>query len=302
MSKAPSPIKAALRAQRAGGNTAYVPPALPQVSEFLESSSNSPTEVKLQECYDLRKLTGIVPRSREVLDDEGDRIRKYEIETGIGLDGRVRPPLEPWDCPVKGGVKLYWQVMFREVNVEDLQGEAARAAAWMREVQLVAVSESGQLEPLSDAHREDGRSYPGAPMSDRQAAIGRYLRGFAVGLVQAALANLSSGQTVRRFNSRGLSRIERGDGIAITAAMVCKEANAIRRKRRDLADYRWVSLSLVRELLKDLIRGGVVDELIGTRAVRRHRSWATLPRIIAKFTASLDRYGRPISPPLAAAA
>lgn len=297
MSRTPTPLQASLRARRAGGNTAYVPPVKPQVTAFLELKRSTPTEVKVQELPDLRELAGIKPRHREVLDDEGDRLRKYEIETGIALDGGVRIPLEPWDCPVKGGVKLYWQVMFREVRIEDLTGDQLAAAEWMQKVQLTAVSERGTLEPLSDARREDRRSYPGAPCSDRKAAIGRYLRGFAVGLVQAALANLSSGRTVHRMGRGQMSRIERGDGIRITAAMVCKEANAIKAKRKDLRDYRWVSLSLVRELLKDMIRGGVVDELHGVKAVRRNRSWATLPRIIRKFSANLDRYGRPAAPP-----
>lgn len=302
MSKPPSPLKATLRARRAGGNTTYVPPVKPQVTEFLHPNKET-TSLKVQELADLRELPPSMPRNRDVLTAGEKRARKYEIETGIGRDGKIWQPLEPWTCPVNGGMQLYQKLMFatEPFRVDDFTGAKLTAVKWMRDVQLVGVDDDGQVLPLSDGKGKKYRSYPGAPCSDRLASVGRYLREHGRNLVLAALCNLGSGKRVRR--GRGNVAVERGDGIEIAAQVVCKEANAIKAKRDDLHEFRFLSLSACRQIIRDLLIAEVIEEIRSPKPIRQNRSWRTLPRVISKsITATIDRLGRPIPPPLLEAA
>lgn len=271
--------------------------ANPQVTEFLLLSTE-PKDIQQQELPDLREYAGRQPRTRTVLDDPGQRRKKYEIETGIGRDGVTRKPLEPWSCPVRGGMNVYGRIMHAEpgeYRLADLTRTQLLAVAWLREQQLASVGEAGEILPLSDARAPESRAYPGAPLSDAQvkARYSRYLRDLGRGLVLAAIANLSAGRSVRR-SRKARKRELTADGLAITAAEVCSEANRIRSRRPDLAEFRYLSLSACRQLIRDLIGDGVLDELAPPTPARRRRSWMTLPRVIRPYISSvLDRLGLP---------
>jgi hypothetical protein len=304
VSKPYTPLQAKLAVQRATGYTAPAAPApLPQVNEFLHLKSiTSPN--KVQEPSDLHEHAGAKPHNRSVIGEADAKTSKYEIETGIGRDGKIWSPLEPWTCPVNGGTRLYREIMFAAAPplIDGFTGEKLTAVRWMHDVQLVTIAEDGQVLPLSDERGKKTRSYPGAPVTDKRAGIGRYLKGHGRNLVLAALCNLAAGKQVRRGRGRATA-VERGDGIEITAERVCKEANAIKAKRGDLGEHRFLSLSACRQLIRDLLTDAVIEELRSPKPVRQNRSWRTLPRIISKtVNASLDRLARPISPPTEVAA
>lgn len=268
-----------------------------QVAEFLLLSTDT-KDVKQQELSDLEEYAGRQPRSRYVLDDPEQRRKKYEIETGIGRDGVTRRPLEPWSCPVKGSMTIYGRIMHAEpgeFRLADLKGKQLLAVAWLREQQLASIGDAGEILPLSDARPPRSRAYPGAPITDEQVRrrYSRYLRDLGRGLVLAAIANLSAGRSVRR-SRKPRKRELTADGLAITAAEVCAEANRIRSKRPDLAEFRYLSLSACRQLINDLIGTGVLDELAPPTPARRRRSWMTLPRVIRHYaSAALDILGLP---------
>lgn len=268
----------------------------PQVSEFLLHPSDSLPE-KQQELSYLRERAGRQPRRRRVLASREERAAKLSIETTRThpVTGEILPlpPLEPWTCPVPSGLMAYSEIMFAEdgtFRLSDFDGERLTALAWMREQELVSVGDDGRIHALSDAEPPDRRAYPGAPGSDRKAAIGRYLRQHAAPLVLAAIVNLSAGKSVRRSRQPKAS-LDRGDGVSITAYAVCREANAIKAKRRrDLDEYRYLSVSAVRALIRALVLAEVLHEVSPPHPVRRNRSWRMLPRIVERLDAALFEF------------
>lgn len=236
---------------------------------------------------DLLEHAGAQPRQRRVLTDPAERGKKLAIETGWDAR-RNRPlsvPLEPWTGP-RLSMLMYASLM-RDPDGAHRIGEygapGLAALAWMRDEELIAVGEAGEIHALSDGRPRAGRKYPGAPVGDALAKAGRSLMGNAKGLILAALFNLSSGKTVRRTRRRQHAA-ETVGGLRLSAAQVCAEANRIRQRRPDLDGYRYLSLSRCRELIRDLIDAGVIEQVEPPRAVRQRRSWRTIPRVIARIT------------------
>jgi hypothetical protein len=288
-----TPIQCKLAMQGVTGTTPRCasPPPLtsPQVTAFSLLSSTGTTSTREQrETADLLEHAGGHPRQRHFLTDPEERGKKLAIETGWDAR-RNRPlatPLEPWTGPPRS-VLLYAHLMRDPDGAHSLGEYAASgldALAWMADEELISVGEHGEIHALSDGCPKDGRRYPGTPVSDALAKIGRSLMGNARGLILAALFNLSSGRTVRRTRKRRRHAAETADGMRLTAAQVCAEANRIKARRPDLAGFRYLSLSRCRELIRDLIDAGVIEQVEPPRAVRQRRSWRTIPRVIARIT------------------
>jgi len=217
---------------------------------------------------------------REVLAKADQRRRKYEIETGIGRDGTIHAPLEPWTAPGSrwSSMFFYGRIMHAEpgtYSLDQLSRAELEQAHWMAAEGLVLVDEDMRIHPLSDAAASKGRMYPGAPGSDKTAAIGLYLRDNATGLVAAALWNLS----VHR-GEKGGAELVGADGVRAKVAQICAEANRIKAKRPGLAEYRYLSVTRCAEIVRALIDGGFLDEIEPVRFERRFRSWRAVSRAL----------------------
>lgn len=299
MSKPRTPLQAKRAAQRASGIAGLVPsprsPEYQQVTAF-PLLSREREDLKLRKSPDLQEYAGRQPRDRDVLLDSAERLRKLCIETGTDpRTGRRRhAPLEPWTGP-RGSVLMYANIM-RDPdgthNVSGYSGDGLAALEWMREERLISIGTAGEIHALSDAKAEQGRKYPGAPVPDQRAGIGKQLGDNMEGLVTSALFNLSGGRTVRpaRRKAKRLGAACSADGTPITGAQVAEEVNAIKARRRDLDECRWASLSRVREVLRDVLRKliglGVIEQVSPPKPVRQWRSWRTLPRIIRRLQAA----------------
>lgn len=248
-----------------------------QVTAFLRDSNT--LEENAQKLPDLR-----IPdqkRTRDFLDGNRQKHRKYAIETGF--DERTQSyrtaPLEPWTGP-KGSMRLYQRVIFAEPRqVGDYNGADLASVEWMRAEGLAGVDDDGFVRPLSDSRKAERRSYPGAPVGDAKAKIGKSLRQYGRGLVLAAMANLMRHQPVSKIGRRKLALAHRRDGIALSAYDITTEANAVKAKRRDLGEYRYLSVSTVRTWIDQLLAGMDIFEAEPPKAVRVNRSWRTLPRV-----------------------
>lgn len=237
---------------------------------------------------DLRERKGKVPRRRTVLDDPGERLRKFAIETGYDIrhDHFLSEPLEEWTCPDKNLGKIAYKDLMtggREFRIDDLDPRDLAIWQWALAEELATVTEDGLIIPLSDASPPSVRSYPGAPVPDQRAGIGKQLREQAAGLMLAAFANLCRGVSVVRARARRRKGRITGDGIMLSAAVLAAEANAIKARREDLDGYRYLSLSTCRRLIRALISAGVLDEISSPKATRRRRSWAMRPRILRRI-------------------
>lgn len=255
-----------------------------QVTELLRVTDNIAREA--QELRDLREHRGQV-QTRRFLEEPDARLRKYEIETGY--DRRFlayrAAPLEPWTGP-PGSKRLYRNVMFdAPLPVGAYTTARARAAlTWMRDEGLAGVDDNGLVRPLSDQAPAARRSYPGAPVSDAEVrrSLSRYLREHGTALVLAAMANLMRHLPARRGLRRKLALADRRGGMSLSAYDIATEANTLKSKRPDLHEYRYLSVSAVRAIIKRLLGNGSLTEAEPPRAMRVRRSWRTLPRIFAR--------------------
>lgn len=233
----------------------------------------------------LREREGKVPRRREVLNDPGQRRAKFAIETGYDIrrDQFLAAPLEPWTCPVPHGKRAYLALMQgEEISIGGLRGADLDMWTWALAEELVTADADGRIVPLSDAAPPLVRSYPGAPVPDHRAGVGRQLRDLAVGLMLAAFANLCRGKSVVRARARRRRGRITGDGIELTAAVLASEANAIKARRPGLEGFRYLSLSTARRLIRKLTGAGILDEISSPKASRRRRSWVMRPRVLRR--------------------
>jgi hypothetical protein len=264
----------------------------PQVTGFSQLSTDLSKE-ELRKLSDLGKLAGHQPRKREILADQGKRWKKFTIETGYDWRNDFYDwSLEPWTCPGDADETkdVYREIMLADdavTSIGDYSGDRLAVVSWLREEDLISVGDHGEIHALSDARAKGQRSYPGAPCTDARAKIGHNLMDHARGLILAALFNLSRGRTVRRSRKRAGHAAETGDGLRLSAAQVCAEANAIKSRRADLDDCRFLSLSRCRELIRALVNAEVIEQVEPPRAVRRDRSWRTIPRVIRRLTADV---------------
>jgi hypothetical protein len=255
------------------------PKASSQVTAFLRASNT--TKEHAQETGDLRRHIDQT-RTRDFLFSEAAKAKKYSIETGF--DERTqsyRMPLEPWTGP-KDSQRLYQRVMFTEpLRVADYAGADLPRLEWLRDEGLAGVDDDGFVRPLSDSRPAGRRAYPGAKVGDKKAGIGKYLRGLGRGLVLAAMANLMRHMPVSKIGRRKLAFADRRGGMSLSGYDVTTESNAIKSKSPDLDEYRYLSVSTVRTILKELLADGTLAEAEPPKAVRIQRSWRTLPRIFA---------------------
>lgn len=222
-----------------------------------------------------------------MLTDPAERLRKFAIETGYDIrhDHFLAEPLEEWTCPDKNLGKIAYKdlmVWGREFRLDDLDARDREIWTWALNEQLAAVDAGGLIVPLSDASPPSVRSYPGAPVPDQRAGIGRQLRDQAQGLIMAAFANLCRGMSVVRSRARRKRGRIVGDGLMVSAQVLAAEANAIKARRDDLGEYRFLSLSTCRRLIRALIGMGLLDVISSPKATRRNRSWAMRPYIFRR--------------------
>lgn len=279
--KTRTPLQAARAAREASGATlVYVPRQSSQVTAFLRVSNT--LEESAQKSSGQRKLID-QKRTRTFLDSEAGKRRKYSIETGFDEKTQTyrTAPLEPWTGP-KGSQRLYQRVMFAEpATVGEYNANELKSIEWMRDEGLAGVDDDGFVRPLSDSRPAERRAYPGAPGGDKRARIGRQLREHGRGLVLAAMANLFRHQPVSKIGRRKLALADRKNGMSLSAYDITTEANAIKSKRSDLDEFRYLSVSTVRAIVKELLADGVLVEAEPPKAVRAQRTWRTLPRVFA---------------------
>lgn len=231
---------------------------------------------------DLRKRKG-QPRARRVLDDPAERMRKLGLETGYDTrrDVFLTAPLEPWTCVTPGSMRLYSQLMRGSdgASLSDYDGADLEVLHWLREEELVAFGEQGQVHALSDAEQGPRRIYPGAPVGDKKARVGRQLRDVGRTLVFAAFVNIARRKTRKRISTAKRNSMDKPHGLCVAAYDLAREANAIKAKRRELDEYRYLSVDTCRRIIRDLLKSGVLSEAEPPRPIRIKRSWHTVPRV-----------------------
>lgn len=263
-----------------GRQVVYVPRQSSQVTAFLRVSNT--LDIDAQKLSGQRGCTDQT-RTRDYLTSEAAKSKKYAIETGFDPKTQTyrTAPLEPWTGP-KGSQRLYQRIMFADAaQVGEFRAADMAAIEWLRDEGLAGVDDDGFLRPLSDSRPTVRRAYPGAPVGDKKAKIGSTLRQLGRGLVLAAMANLMRHQPVSKIARRKLAFADRKHGMSLSAYDITTEANAIKAKRGDLDEYRYLSVSTVRAIVKELLADGVLIEAEPPKALRARRTWRTLPRIFA---------------------
>lgn len=250
-----------------------------QVNAFrgrlLETQILSTKRADLQERAD-RDFT------RPVLLDETRRLRKLAVETGREhpVTHEILPPLEPWTCPDHtGAIRTYAQIMrapHGSYRLADFDAGQLGHLAYMADEQLITIGPGGTVHALGDRTGGDQRKYPGAPVGDEQAKVGRTLRGRARELVMTAWRNITYG--VPQLITRRPSQLRSG-GVALTVREICAEANAIRCRRPDLDGYRYLHIETCRRVIAGLLADGTLCELEPPSRTRAGRTWITIPRV-----------------------
>lgn len=276
-------------------------PALPTASLIAESAQVRElfhlrwidADSKVEQRSSLRKDAGRHHVRRDVLTDPAERAKKLAIETGYDIrrDLFLKAPLEPWLCDYPAiAMRAYADIM-NEVPGADVianWNDKARldALLYLRSEQLVMVSEDRlRVVPLSDARPAERRKYPGAPVDDDHAKIGKYLGGILDDLIIEAHRNLSTGQSAQRRPRRLRPGALLSAGIRLTAHEICEEVNAIKARRRDLDSFRWAGTDITRKRIKSLIDERKLIELEPPHAVREGRSWKTIGRVFERAPA-----------------
>lgn len=267
-----------------------------QVTAFC-AHRTAQADINVAKRRDLRERNG-KPRRRRILEDPGDRMRKCNLETGYDSrrDLFLAEPLEPWTCEYPAPAKRAYTDLMRGVPGTDLlenwDGVALDALPWMRDEELVTISEDRlRVVPLSDEAARVTRRYPGALVIDTLARYGRQLRDQASGLVMAAFVNICAGKSRKRGRKPG---IRTASGIRLAARELCAEANRIKARRPDLDGYRYLSVDTCRRVIRGLLGAGLLTELEAPRAVRERRSWKTVPRLFeVAMTAMMSPGMRP---------
>ena len=230
---------------------------------------------------DLRKLARTI-QLRPTASSEEARTRKFAVETGfdVRLNTYRTLPLEPWDQPAAQPV--YARIRRADtITVDDFTPLDLEHLRWLEGQQLIGIDPDGTVLMLDDPEGKKSRRYPGAGIPDKQAAIGKQLRDLADPFVLAAFSNLSRGKPVSRIPAKVLAELIVHNGIKVPARLICQEANALMRKRRDLDEYKFLSVDTCARVLKRLREAGDLTEVEKPRAVRTNRQWIAIPRVYA---------------------
>jgi hypothetical protein len=220
--------------------------------------------------------------ARPILTDSGARLKKLSIETGRKhpKTGEILPPIEPWTCPDHtGAIRTYAQIMRApdgSLTLAGFDGGQLEHVAYMAGEQLITLGPGGTIHALGDRKAGSNRKYPGAPVTDEQAKIGRTLRAKARDLVLTAWRNITCGtpQVILRRPSQ-----LRSGGVALTAREICTEANAVKSRRPDLDGYRYLHAETCRRVISELLADGTLTELEPPVRTRAGRTWITIPRV-----------------------
>jgi hypothetical protein len=155
----------------------------------------------------------------------------------------------------------------------------------LEDEELVAFGTDGAIYPLSDPDSIKQRRYPGAPVVDKKAAVGRQLRGHAADLVIAAIRRLRDGRSMLKLGRRDKAALRRRHsqgGVPLAARIICWEANLLKQHQRaDLAEHRFLSIDVCRRVLRNLVATGALIELQEMERFRANRQWRCNPAVYA---------------------
>jgi hypothetical protein len=224
---------------------------------------------------------------RRVITDPSARRRKYAIETGYDArSGRfLRAPLEPWTCDnAPAAMLLYQQVMAApdaSLNVWDFRGADLRHLEYLEAEQLVMADTRGWISMLGDPDRPTPRRrYPGAPVTDKRASVGRQLRGRAKELVLSALIRLRKGTSLLKLSRSQRREMSSSQGVPLGARWITWEANLVKQHLRpDLSEHRYLSIDTCGRWLRRLAALGLVLVVEPARRYRAGRRWQCKPAV-----------------------
>ena len=288
----------ALAEQARSENTSTL---LSQVSAFCRDSIEEiPTTRDATKRRDQRERVRR-DHARPILTDPDKRRRKWEIETGYNpLTGSFYPvPLEPWNHPDPLGVQRTYTKIARggdgAVHLVDLTLAEQDHVWWLQREQLVIFDQRTRIRMLGDPDTENAEEYPGAPVPDHKAKIGRQLRQRAAELVRLAWLNITLHRETARIAPTRRAAMEDPRGLALSTRDLCREANKIKSKRPDLAAYRYLSVRTCQRVVRQLLDDGELNEIIPPRRIRQNHAWKTLPRVY-ETPAGYEPYVMPPNP------
>jgi len=257
-------------------------PASSQVTALCGRSTTIKDDAAKRQ--DLRKRARPVVL-RPIAATKKDRARKFAVETGYDLrhDTFLKAPLEPWTCPqASKAMILYGTIRTLDdgkLTLDDFNGVDLDHLRYMHDEQLIEFGLTGTIHMLDDPDGKSGRSYPGSGMADKRAAVGKQLRDRADSIVLAAILNLARRRTVSKIPARMLADLVVSTGLKSPVRLICQEANAIKRHRRDLDECRFLSVDTCSRVLKRLRMAEVIEEAEPPRSIRACRQWIGVPRV-----------------------
>jgi hypothetical protein len=193
---------------------------------------------------DLRRFGPEVSRDRygqhdrrHWLTDRRERLGKLRDETGFDSRGELaEPPLEQWTRP--DAMPLYHRLMLGDdgaASVDLFTGEDLTRIAWLTDEALLDVTSDGRIHLLSDCDQVQRRRYPGAPVSDAQAKLGRNLAGRLYDLVRGAWAAIVAGRPGADIDVEHRRRMRSKYGVRISIAQLTYQVNRAEHAARSLA-------------------------------------------------------------------
>lgn len=264
-------------------------------------SDSLTTEIITAKRRDLRKLS-LVDDGRRIITDVAERHRKMAVETGwdirTGLD--YGNPLEAWTCSNAPAARLMYQrIALAEDGTYSLADFTSDADLehldYMKDERLISFGASGAIHMLSDPDAADNSSrYPGAPMPDHKASVGRQLRQHGRELVLAAIWRIRHDRAYSKIHADERAQIDRENGaVGLPIRLVCGEANAGKARMRSLDGHRYLSVDTCGRILRELLAAGLLEEQEPPRAIRTGRRWIMRGRTFV--AESVDRIPGPIA-------
>jgi hypothetical protein len=241
---------------------------------------------------------------RHRLSDGTERRVKLINETGFDLAGIMcEPPQETWARP--DAQPVYHRVMRADpgrANINEYTGPDLRHLAWMVEAELVDIEADGSIWPLSDVELTD-RRYPGAPVGDARARIGRTHTAERVEeLVMTVFDAIKDGNPVYDIPAEWRREMAgKKGGIRISARMFTGHVNRLlsaeidaacnclgrdlTQSAWDLPDHgincpgqqRYLHVEVVRKAVARLVKSGDLDRISGAILTRKGHTEHRIP-------------------------
>ena len=241
---------------------------------------------------------------RHYLTDQAERRVKLIAETGFDLTGIMcEPPQEQWARP--SAMTLYARLMaadpgkptVRDYDLADLQH-----LAWMTEAELVDVDADGRIHLLSDEVKPEQRKYPGAPVADDRARVGRtHTSDDVQGLVLEVWEMIRDGHPPLDIPDEYRKEMTTGCGLRISGRLIAGQVNRLIaaridarcnclgrdlvRNAWDLPDHgegcqgreRYLSVEVVRRAIRQLMIDGHLNRTDSAHLTRRGHTEHRIP-------------------------